>query len=80
MNLELHKIIEEQWSFILYKSDSSYYLNVICGGVALHEINFELNNEEIRLINNKIEFIEFVHSIQAEPNTFIYRNITLPLE
>ena len=75
--MELQKIIEEQWSFILYKANTSYYLTVICGEVGMYEINFKLNSKEEQIIENKIEFIKFVHSIQANPHPYIYRNIDL---
>ena len=72
--MELQKIMEEQWSFILYKANSSYYLTVICGEVGMYEVNFELNSKENQLIENKEEFIKFVHSIQANPSPYVYRN------
>lgn len=42
--MEMIKLAEERWTYILYKSDASYILSVVCGGVGLFELNIPLSN------------------------------------
>lgn len=72
MKLEL--IFEEQWNFALYRSNTDYYLSVLCGGVAMYEITIRLTDEEKKYVESMSKIKELVSVIQFSPNLYASRN------
>ena len=40
------ELIKKNWNYILYKNKEEYVLSVLCGTVALYDIEITLNTEQ----------------------------------
>ncbi len=75
--MEIEIILEETWSYTLYKQNDDLYLTAVCGRVAIFEITIKLNNEEIKNYEEKgKDFIVYLaRQIQDYPDLFMNRKI-----
>ena len=62
-------IINESWNYQLIKDAEQYRLSVLCGTVALYEIEYVLNDNEITLFekNGKSFIDSLVKEIRENP-------------
>lgn len=62
-------IINESWNYQLIKDAEQYKLSVLCGTVALYEIEYVLNDNEITLFekNGKSFIDSLVKEIRENP-------------
>lgn len=44
----MEKILEQQWSYILYRDGDRLLLSVVCGDIAIYLIDIELNEAETK--------------------------------
>lgn len=74
----MKEIINKPWNYKLLENNKKYYLSVMCGSVALFEINIELNNDELlmyhELGNSYIDSL--VQKIQFNSSLYLDRNIS----
>jgi hypothetical protein len=61
--MALIPIAKKNWVYTLYKNEEKYILSVICGGVAIYELNIELTNEEK---NKFLENNEYLKKYQTK--------------
>jgi len=47
----MKEILRSQWNYILCEKEGELLFSVICGSVAIYEINIFLNDEEIEKYN-----------------------------
>lgn len=66
-------IFNERWNYQLIKNNDKYVLSVMCGTVALYEIEVELSDEQIQEYTKKgKEYIEvLVGTIRSNPSEYI---------
>ena len=71
------EIINKPWDYRFFERNKKYYLSVMCGGVAVFEINIELNeNENLMYKNLGIEYIDgLAKKIQFSPSSYSERNL-----
>jgi hypothetical protein len=43
--MALNKVAQRQWTYTLYESDGAYVLSVVCGVVAIYELNIPLADD-----------------------------------
>lgn len=62
-------IINESWNYQLIKDAEQYKLSVMCGTVALYEIEYVLNDNQIKLFekNGKLFIDSLVKEIRENP-------------
>jgi len=65
------------WEYKFFENNKKLYLSVVCGSVALFEINIELNEDEVLMYGEKgIDYIdELAKRIQISPSDYINRNL-----
>ena len=71
------EIINKPWDYRFFEKNKSHYLFVMCGSVAVFEINIILNEDE-NLMYQKlgIEYIdELAKKIQFSPSLFSDRSL-----
>jgi len=70
-------LIKKDWDYTLYKKNNQYFLEVICGSVALFEIKIQLNEEEISnyLEKGEVYIEEMARTIQENPSKWKERTI-----
>lgn len=73
----MREIVKKQWDYTFIENNDKYYLLVMCGSVAVFEINIELNNEEVlHYKKNGIKYIdELAKKIQFSPSNYAERNL-----
>ena len=49
----LTKIEEKSWTYILYKYQDKYILSVMCGSIALYDVNIIVDDSIIKQFENK---------------------------
>lgn len=78
--MKLNVVVKEQWNFTLYSTENNErYLSVLCGGVAMYDLNIKLTSEEIAYISeNRENLNSLVVKIQNSPSQYTSRNIQLP--
>jgi hypothetical protein len=75
----MKELIKESWSHILYEKDGELILSVICGGVALFDVNIVLNEEERSTFEKHGQ--DYINTlagdIRSHPSKFAERNIRI---
>ncbi|MDI9866837.1 hypothetical protein [Flectobacillus longus] len=71
------EIINKPWNYKFIERNTQYFLFVMCGGVAVFEINIQLNDEETLLYKNLgTEYIDqLAKKIQYSPSLYSSRNL-----
>ena len=71
------EIINKPWDYRFFEKNMKYYLFVMCGSVAVFEINIELNQDEIQLYKNlgNVYIDELAKKIQFSPSSYAERNL-----
>ena len=71
------EIINKPWDYRFFEKDVKHYLFVMCGSVAVFEINIELSDEENLLYSKRgLDYIdELAKEIQFNPTLFSKRNL-----
>ncbi|MEO6904163.1 MAG: hypothetical protein ABI315_13575 [Bacteroidia bacterium] len=72
------ELIKKPWDYTFSENNEKYYLSVMCGSIAMFEINIELNANEIAIYKNKgFDFIdEIAKKIQYRPSDYSERNLS----
>ena len=81
----MHEILRSQYNYMLCDKDEKLVFSVICGSVAIFEINIFLNKEEIKNYNARGEeyLKELALHIRNNPKSYNDRYVDLdnePLE
>lgn len=73
----MEEILRSQWNYILYKKDDNLILSVVCGTVALFEVNIILNSMEVESYNQRGEdyINELAGEIRFSPKSFNKRHV-----
>lgn len=71
------EIINKPWDYRFFERNNKFYLYVMCGSVAVFEINIELNDDEKSLYEKVgVDYIdELAKKIQFAPSTYSARNL-----
>ena len=71
------EIVNKPWDYRFFERNKNHYLFVMCGSVAVFEINIELNeNEKLMYEKLGVEYIsELAKNIQFSPSSFSYRSL-----
>jgi hypothetical protein len=71
------EIINKPWDYRFFENNMKYYLFVMCGSVAVFEINIELNKDESLLYKNlgNAYIDELAKKIQYSPSSYTGRNL-----
>jgi hypothetical protein len=76
--MALIKLAEKRWTYILYKSDDSYILSVVCGGVGLFELNIPLSNEDgKKAFEDKLFLEKIAAEIANDPKKYSSQSISI---
>lgn len=76
--MEMIKLAEKRWTYTLYKSDESYILSVVCGGVGLFELNIPLSNEDgVKALADEGFLERLVAEIANDPTKYAGRSISI---
>lgn len=76
--MEMIKLAEKRWTYTLYKSDESYILSVVCGGVGLFELNMPLSNEDgVKALADEGFLERMAAEIANDPTKYSGRSISL---
>lgn len=70
-------LLEENYSYTLYKKNDELYLTAVCGRSAIFDITIKLNQEEIEKYEEKGQgfIINMARQIQDDPDSFLSRKI-----
>lgn len=74
----LHKIAEENWFYIFEHDDEidEYFLDVVCGTVAVFTIKIKLTDEEVEAYKADAASIQtLAYSISDRPSEFLDRRV-----
>lgn len=73
------KIAEKSWLYTLYRvDDGSIVLSVLCGGVAMYELNIPLDNEvAVRAIEDEKFLEKLASEIREHPQQYSGQSIVL---
>lgn len=74
----LTKIAEEAWFYILEHDDETneYFLDVVCGTVAIYTIKIKLNEEEVReYLADPSSVRILAYRISDYPNEYLDRRV-----
>ena len=78
--MALIPIAKKDWAYTLYKSEDNYILSVVCGDVAIYELNIQLNDYEINRYMENQEYLEEIASeITTNPRKYSPRGIILEI-
>ena len=74
----MKSIITKPWNYSFFEKENKLFLSVVCGGVAVFEINLELNKEEVGKyeLEGVLYIDKLAKEIQHSPSKFTERNIT----
>jgi hypothetical protein len=77
----MKEILRSQWDYMLCEKDRKLVFSVICGSVAIYEINIFLNEEEIRNYETiGEEFLkELATHVRNKPELFKLRNLKIDI-
>lgn len=76
MNMQM--LAQKSWSYTLYERSGEKILSVVCGGVAIYEVNVCLMPEEVaRVDGNETELSALAEAIRSNPSFYIDRHVKL---
>ncbi|MFC4095527.1 hypothetical protein [Euzebyella saccharophila] len=72
----MKELIKKEWDFTLFENKDKLILSVLCGGVALYYVTFELNSlEESAFNKNGKSFItQLADKVREKPSLFRERS------
>lgn len=74
--MALKKIRQKAWMYTLYESDGSYILSVVCGGVAMYELNIPLSPDEASKAVSDEAFVEtLAKNIASNPHQYAPKSV-----
>jgi hypothetical protein len=75
-------VSQKAWEYTLFEADGHYYLEVMCGTVAVYDLAIELNAAERAEWESKGEagILPLVEKIRYTPDQYRSRKIKLPEE
>ena len=78
----MKEILKKSWNYTLFENNEFYFLCVVCGGVAMFEINIKLTQDEKTEYEKSGEsFIDnLARDIQNYPSKYAERNTKLPTD
>ncbi len=78
----MEEILRSQWNYMLCRKDGELVFSVICGSVAIYEINIFLNKQETENYHEKGEeyLNELADRIRNNPGLYKDRHIDLENE
>ena len=70
------------WSFTFYRFGSRYLISVVCGGVGLYDVEFELNATEVDAFaqDGNESITELAKRVSSSPDDYVDRKIKIPHE
>jgi len=73
------EIINKPWDYRFFKKNEKFYLYVMCGTVAVYEINIELNEDEfLQYENLGLDYIDsLAKTIQFSPTLYSKRSLSV---
>jgi hypothetical protein len=73
----MKEIINKPWDYRFFEKNMKHYLFVMCGSVAVFEINIELTKDENLLYKNlgNTYIDELAKKIQNSPSSYSERNL-----
>lgn len=75
--MALNKIAEKKWSYTLYESAGTYVLSVLCGNLALYELNIPLApGDAEKAIRNNAYLDKLASEIAGNRTNFLRRALT----
>ena len=79
---ELEVLLKVSWTFVLFTYGHRYFLSVVCGSVALYNVNIELSAEEIDLYRREGEdgIAKLAREVFNNPSMYEARKIEIPTE
>lgn len=76
--MTLTKVIEKKWTYTLYGSEIGHILSVVCGDVALYELNIPLSPDEaIKLLADNEYLDRLATDIANNPQKFAWKSIPI---
>jgi hypothetical protein len=76
--MALTKVVDKAWSYTLYEAYDKYVLSVLCGGVAMYELNIPLELDEgVRAISDSAYLDALASEIRDNPHRFAPRSIKI---
>jgi hypothetical protein len=75
----MKELSKKKWTYILYEINGQLLFSVVCGTVALFDRNIYLNEEEIKIYNEKKDaFLDLLaEKIRNSPDKFEDRHIKI---
>lgn len=76
--MALKKVSEKKWAYTLYAADKDYILSVVCGDVAIYELNIPLSSTEAANALADSEYLDrLATEIAHAPDKFAPRSIKI---
>jgi uncharacterized protein YhaN len=76
----MEEIVKKDWKYVLYRTEQNQLLlSVVCGSVALYDLNFILNSEEKELFRKEgVKFLdELAEKVSYSPQLFEERKVEI---
>ena len=76
----MEEIVKKDWKYVLYRTEQNkFILSVVCGSVALYDLNFRLNSEEEELFRKGgVKFLdELAEKVNYSPQLFEERKVEI---
>jgi hypothetical protein len=73
----MNVIAEKPWSWLLFEEEAKLLLSVVCGGVGVYDVDFELTGEEIASYRQggSVYVDQLANSVRAKPAEFESRRL-----
>ena len=76
--MALTKLAEKPWTYTLYQRGADYILSVVCGGVAMYELNIPVGADLARRGLADAQVLEqLAAKIAADPHTYAPDSVAL---
>jgi len=78
----MKEVIKKNWDYCLYEKEGKLILSVICGSIALYNVNFELNKSEENSYNEigQTFLTQLVDMVREKPSMFESRHMDIQIE
>jgi hypothetical protein len=73
----MNVIAEQAWSWLLFEEEAKLLLSIVCGGVGVYDVDFELTGEEIASYRQAgSDYVDqLANSVRAKPAVFESRRL-----
>lgn len=76
--MALNKVAEKKWTYTLYESEGKYVLSVVCGGVAMYELNIPLASDDAEKAISDSAYLDMLASeIANNPHKFATQSVRI---